>query len=346
MRIFSFLFIFILCLSCDSSRKTSDSQIVSVTGETMGTYYSVKIALNSNVSSIKTIQSSELKKDIEIQLAKINQIFSTYLKNSEISQLNTLDNSKELKLSKQMLELLIVAKQIHSQSEGAFDPTIAPVVNRWGFGPLKNQNKPTPEEIATLMRSVGMDKFIINKNTIRKKTTATQLDFSAIAKGHAVDLLTNYLKNQKGFQNVLVEIGGEVRAIGSKQNQKWAIGIEKPTESLGGGIQKIIPLKNQSVATSGSYRNYIKYGDQIFSHTIDPQSGFPVSHKLISVTVIAPKCAIADAWATALMVMGPEKGLKFADKEGLLAYFLIKTDEGIKHRVSSAFTKYLDTVQD
>ena len=141
-----------------------------------------------------------------------------------------------------------------------------------------------------------------------------------------------------GFKSFLVEIGGEVRGQGLKPDgSKWRIGIEKPSEELGQAIQKIIDLENMSIATSGGYRNYLKYGDKIFSHTINPKTGRPVDHKLVSVSVLNPSCAVADAWATAFMVLGAEKGLDIANRLGLKAYFLVKTDKGFKELQSSKF---------
>lgn len=337
MRYFNLLLLSVLVFSCDFNKKKKnvfESHIVTISGQTMGTYYSIKL-------SEKKVDQAKVKADIDEKLELINQVFSTYIPTSEISKINQMDNKSQMTVSKQMQEVLEISRDIYFKSSGAFNPTVAPVVNRWGFGPIKEQGRPTEEEIKRLMINVGMKHFELRDNVLTKKTPHVQIDLSAIAKGYAVDTIFEYLKKEKGYRNVLVEIGGEVRGYGLKNKTTWAIGIEKPSEKLGSGIQKIVPLLNKSMATSGSYRNFLKYGDEVFSHTIDPETGFPVKHKLISVTVIDPKCVIADAWATALMVMGPEKGLKHANKEGLMAYFLVKTGKGIEEKATEAFTMYL-----
>ncbi len=158
------------------------------------------------------------------------------------------------------------------------------------------------------MSSIGIDNISIQGNQLSKRSAKIYLDFSSIAKGQGVDDVGLVLES-RGFKNYLVEIGGEVRARGKKPDGSlWAIGIEKPSENLGQTIQKVVNLNNQSIATSGSYRNYLKYGNDVFSHTISPKTGRPIQHELVSVSVIAENCAKADGWATALMAMGPKKG--------------------------------------
>lgn len=331
------ILVFFISGSCQKNTEQKsfvNTPIVHITGETMGTYYSVKI--NS-----KNIDKVKIKKLIEQKLKKINDIFSTYIPQSEISRINKLEAGVEFQVSEQMKNVLEVSEDLFKKSDGAFDPTVAPIVNRWGFGPVKKQGRPTDSQISTIMQSIGMNKYNLLNNKLVKQISELEIDLSAIAKGHGVDTIIDLLKSH-GYKNILVEIGGEVRALGKKNQTTWAIGIEKPTALLGGGIQKIVPLINKSIATSGSYRNYQKYGDEVFSHTIDPKSGYPVKHKLISVSVIASKCLIADGWATALMVLGPEKGLKYANKEGLLAYFLVKTDKGIHEIMTNPFSSYLE----
>lgn len=334
MRILSILLFITLSLSCDGSKKKFESKNSGFSGKIFGTYYNITI----NEPNINT---EKLKAEVDLLLNSINKTFSTYIKDSELSKLNQAKANINVKLSNDMEKVLILSKKMFFETNGAFDPTVGPVVNRWGFGPDKDKNQPTKEEIKKLMINVGVKHFTLDKGYLSKKNSNLYIDLSAIAKGFAVDKVTDFLRKDKGFRNVLVEIGGEVRAHGNKGNRVWAIGIETPSGQLAAGIQKVVPLLNRSVATSGSYRNYLKYGDKVFSHTINPQTGMPVDHKLVSVTVIHPKCTEADAYATALMVMGPKKGLEYAQKKGLLAYFLVKTDNGFDEISSKAFVSYM-----
>jgi thiamine biosynthesis lipoprotein len=325
-------------LGCDSSKKKFKPKVVSITGKTMGTYYSVKIdEINVNKEKIKS--------EIDALLQSLNSTFSTYIPTSELSKINQQKENVKMKLSVDMDTVLTLSKKMFFETEGAFDPTVGPVVNRWGFGPNKDQTRPTEQEIKQLMANVGVKHFNIKEGYLVKKSPKVYIDLSAVAKGYAVDKVTQFLRVDKGYRNVLVEIGGEVRAHGNKGDSVWAIGVETPSGQLAAGIQKVIPLLNRSIATSGSYRNYLKYGDKVFSHTIDPQTGMPVNHKLVSVTVIHKNCADADAFATALMVMGPKKGLEFAKKKGLLAYFLVKSDTGFNEISTKAFNVYMSAFE-
>jgi FAD:protein FMN transferase len=324
-------FLFVACTQKSESAKS----VFTIQGETMGTYYVIK--LNEN-----NVDTNRLQQDVEQKLKEFNQIFSTYIPTSEISELNKLKSGLKTTLSQDLNYLLEQSILIHHESGGAFDPTVGPLVNRWGFGPDKNQNKPTPREIQKLKAKVGLKLIHLRDNVYTKNIDDLYLDLSAIAKGYAVDKLLHYLKDEKGYQNILVEIGGEVRGQGRKGDAHWMIGIERPSEKLGGELQLVVPLLNRSIATSGSYRNYLKYGDEVFNHTIDPSTGMPVTHKLVSASVIHEDCATADAWATAFMVMGAEKALDIANRKRLMVYLLVKTDEGLKEFKSIAFEQYLN----
>jgi len=326
MKFISSIFILLTLFSCLSEKE----KIVHITGKTMGTYYSVKV-VSSN------IVVEDLKTQIDGLLKEINNVFSTYIEDSELSKLNKNQSLNSIKITPVLAEVLTLSKSIFKKSDGAFDVTIGPLVNMWGFGPDKIRKRPTDEDIKTKLTAVGSDKFKVSKDTIVKLAANLYIDLSAIAKGQAVDDLALTLAN-RGFKSFLVEIGGEVRAQGQKPDgSKWRVGIEKPSKQLGQAIQKIVALDSMSIATSGGYRNYLKYGDEIFSHTINPKTGKPVDHKLVSVSVLDPSCAAADAWATAFMVLGAEKGLDIANRLGLKAYFLVKTDKGFKEVQSSLF---------
>ena len=333
-----FILLSLILISCEQKKKTFTESIFTITGKTMGTYYSIKI-------DEENVDKEMIKKEIDELLKSINNTFSTYLKTSELSVINSMPKGVQIKLSSDMNIVLTMAKKLFYETDGAFDPTVGPVVNRWGFGPDKDLEKPTADEIKKLMVNVGVKHFTLKDGYLVKKTPNVYIDLSAIAKGYAVDKIAKFLKKEKGHRNILVEIGGEIRGYGHKNKSVWAIGIETPSGQLAAGIQKVIPLLNRSVATSGSYRNYLKYGDKVFGHTINPKTGMPVEHKLVSVTVIDSSCIKADAYATSLMVMGPEKGLKFAEKKGLLAYFLIKMTIGFDEVSTKAFTTYMSAFE-
>ena len=321
------LLILILTISC-----SSEDQIYLFRGETMGTTYSVKIVASN-------IDKENIQIQIDELLKEVNLVFSTYIENSELSKINKHQKNSSIQITPVMRDLLLLSKKIYIESNGFYDPTVGPLVNLWGFGPSGKRNKPSKKEVQSALRNVGLDKVSVSENSLSKKKSEIYLDFSSIAKGQGVDDVGLVLES-RGFKNYLVEIGGEVRARGKKPDGSfWSIGIEKPSQGTGESIQKVIQLKDQSIATSGSYRNYLKYGDVTFSHTINPKTGYPVSHKLVSVSVIHKSCANADAWATALMALGPDKGLVIASALGLNAYFLVKEGQAFKEVSSENWLK-------
>lgn len=308
-------------------------KLIEVNGNTMGTYYRVKLFTSDDPSKLK----NEIDKFLEL----FNNIFSNYIKNSEISELN---NSKfdKIKMSDSLSKLMTVALEIGHKSRGHFDITVAPLVNAWGFGPDGKRKKPTDLEINNLLKNIGTHKLKIENNRLLRESNEIKLDLSAIAKGFGVDELVKFLE-YRGHLNLLVEIGGEVRTRGYKEDkQLWRIGIEGPNESLGQEIVKVVPLENMSMATSGSYRNFIKYGDEVFSHTIDTKTGRPITHKTLSISVLHEYCADADAWATALMSMGDESAFTFANQNDIMAYIQVKTESSVKILVTDSFKKYIN----
>jgi thiamine biosynthesis lipoprotein len=315
-------FLFISCVQSD--------KVYVFNGKTMGTYYSVKIVASDIDKENTQLQIDELLKEV-------NQVFSTYINNSEVSKINAHRSPKPISITPVMEQLLKLSKEIYEKSDRFFDPTVGPLVNLWGFGPDGKRYKPRKEEIENALRYVGLDKISILNGQVTKRESDIYLDFSSIAKGQGVDDLGLVLES-RGFTSYLIEIGGEIRARGKKPDGNlWSIGIEKPSKERGQSVQKVLKLKNESIATSGSYRNYLKYGESIFSHTISPKTGYPIKHKLLSVSVIDKNCANADAWATALMSLGPEKGLDKANRLGLKAYFLVKDGSKFKEILSDSF---------
>jgi thiamine biosynthesis lipoprotein len=230
-----------------------------------------------------------------------------------------------------LLTLLKHSKWIHKQSGGTFDPTIAPVVNLWGFGPVGKTRStiPTDKQIGEALSLTGMNKVeLLHKGLVRKKLPTLQLDFSGSAKGEIIDQICTLLQGWN-FNNFLVEIGGEVRAYGKGRNGKgWIIGLEDGSGESGSMVS--VPLRNYAVATSGTYQLNKPNPDanQSASHLLDPRTGRPVDHELIAVNAFAPTARDADAWATALMILGPEEGMKMAEKMDMVARFcLLKDDE-------------------
>ena len=302
----------------------------------MGTSYQVKIA------SGNTAIPKSLSEQINKRLESLDNTFSTYKKISELMVFNQTEINQSKAISDDMQWVMKLATEICDLTGGAFDPTVGPLVNLWGFGPKYTGDEiPEPEEINRYLSSMGLNHLSLSQDakTATRKTDI-QLDFSAIAKGYAVDAVAELLASI-GIENYLVEVGGELRASGKKQNgDLWRIAIEKPSLTQG-GIQQVVDLKNVAVATSGDYRNYFEKNGKRYSHTIDPRTGYPVDHKLASVTVIAATAARADALATAMMVLGPEQTLLFAEQHSIPVYILVKQSEGFEVKYSQAFHDYL-----
>ena len=295
------------------------NQEFSITGFTMGNItYNVKY-----ISSKKLVNKTE----IDSILIKFNQTFSTYIPTSEISTIN--NSSGTIEISPEFYFLLKESKMIYDKTNGYFDPTIGPIVNAWGFGPDKVEYLPDNREIRKIMNYVGLDKIKFDSLSLNKQYRESYIDFSAIAKGYAVDIITRYLDN-KNLSNYFVEIGGEVRASGKNISDKyWLVGVEDPKFSLSSDIFATVSLNNLSLATSGNYRNFYNLKDSLVYHTIDPKSGYPSRSNMLSASVFAKSCFIADAYATSFMVLGFEKSKKIVTStDGLDALVIYINDEG------------------
>ena len=318
--ILGFLFLLISC------SRSYNSYVIS--GNTMGTTYSVKLVFkHTNHDNIR------IKNSIDSILFNLNQQMSTYIKESEISLFNENLSTEPQKISDDFFYVLEQGKIINQKSSGMFDYTIFPIMDLWGFGPLANKKKkiPNKKEVENILRYVGTDKIQLNHPYIKKLHPKIQLDLNAIAKGYAVDKVHDWLV-LKGFSNIYVEIGGEVRCSGvNASNSQWLIGIDTPVENSLPG-QKLFSktiLNNQSMATSGNYRNLRSQNGKIINHTIDPISGFPLETNVVSVSVKADKCLTADAWATALMVLSYEEGMKKIEEEKMIeALWIILGEDG------------------
>lgn len=321
----------LLFTACD--RQAVDHRLTRLDGMTMGTGYLVKIT-----DLPADIKPGELQTALDALLLEINRSMSTYDKDSELSRINQTRENKAITISPGLYTVLKEAVKISRLSGGAFDITVGPLVNLWGFGPeLHEDAVPASADIQRMLDRVGMDKIVLDESpgspTLRKLHPEVYLDLSAIAKGYGVDRLAEYLESLN-IQNYMVDIGGEIRLKGvNPQEKPWHIAIEKPSPETRSAF-KIITPGNLAVATSGDYRNYFEQGGKRYSHTIDPRNGWPIDHTLASVTVLAGNCMHADAMATALMVLGPEQGYALAMKEKLPAMFIVKSATGFESRVT------------
>ncbi len=286
-----------------------------------------------------TIKSDELKIQIKQLLDRLNGQMSTYQQDSELSKINQNQTGEWIDVSDALYEVLKQAKLISELSQGAFDITVGPLVNLWGFGPsAMSYTAPANEKIKQQLLNTGYQNLIYNdeKHQVKKKLPLLYLDLSAIAKGYAVDRV-GMLLEAKGIENYMVEIGGELRLKGFNiQNKPWRIAVEKPTVNKR-VIEKVLPLSNIALATSGDYRNFFEQNGIRFSHTIDPHTGKPITHKLASVTILSDTTMKADALATAFMVLGEDKGYQLAEKENIAALFIIKTKEDFKEKATDSF---------
>ncbi len=318
------------------SENKQNSEIVSFSGVTMGTTFTVKWV------GVDDARVAAIHEEVTSELADVNQAMSTYIAGSELSLLNQLPAKSEVELSDSLFFVLSLAQNISRKTAGAFDVTVGPLVNLWGFGPDGRVIKaPAESDVVHLQQQTGFEKLVLNSAAQKAlKKTALYVDLSAIAKGYGVDVLAKVMEKHN-IHNYLVEIGGELRAKGHKpNNQDWKIAIESPVNGER-KVQKILSISDTGIATSGDYRNYFEEGGVRYSHTINPKTGKPITHKLASVTVLMPTCAEADAMATAFMVMGGERAYEFAVKHNIDAFFIVKSNQDFIEKMTPGFDKRL-----
>jgi len=299
--------------------KRRDSKFSSIFGFAQGTIYHIIFKNKSEISSQK------LKNNIENILKDIDMSLSIYKESSIVSKIN---RNEDVTPDTYFIEVFKKSKEIYVLTGGAFDVTVGSMVNAWGFGP-EDRNRISEIKQDSFREFAGMRKIDLVNGKIIKDEPWIQLDFNAIAKGYAVDVLSLYMDEQK-IDSYLVEIGGEVRTRGSKSGSYWRIGIDKPVDNNiipGNNTQTVIRIKNKSLATSGNYRKFYNKNGIKYSHTIDPRTGCPVSTSLLSTTVIGDNCASADAIATACMVMDKDKAITFLRNNPQFEAFLIVLDE-------------------
>ena len=271
---------------------------------------------------------SDLTDGIKAELQKVDMSLAPFNEKSVITAVN---QNKDVILDEMFLDVFNRAMSVSKETDGAFDITVAPLVNAWGFG-FKNGTQPTPHQVDSLRQIVGYEKVALVGGKIQKKDPRIMLDCSAIAKGYGSDVVARFLRS-RGVTNFMVEIGGEIVTSGvNSQRLPWKIGVTKPTDdslSVSGEIQTILNVTDKAMATSGNYRNFYYKGGKKFAHTIDPKTGYPVQHSILSATVLADDCATADAYATSFMVMGLEKARKVLERHPeLMAYFIYNDERG------------------
>lgn len=306
----------------------------------MGTRYNITV-----VSPGKEVDRTQLKTRVEMALTRVNQQMSTYIDDSELSRINHSEAQAWVPVSASLLGLIKRASDFNAKTQGAFDVTVGPLVNLWGFGPEeKTDLVPGEAEIAERIKLVGLNNIILRDEppAVRKRQDDTYIDLSAIAKGYGVDQVAQVLA-EAGLERYLVEIGGELSAKGTNaQGKPWQVAVERP--SIGSGkIELVVSLQDQGMATSGDYRNFFEAEGKHYSHTIDPRTGRPVTHDLHAVTVLAPATADADALATALLVMGPKDGSAYAEREKLAALFISGTPGAYTEDMTQQFTAHVST---
>ena len=321
-----------------SSCTKPEPQLLKIQGQTMGTYYQVTYALSSEQSENKTLSIDVLQKVIDQQLELVNDQMSTYRSNSELSRFN--QSNASLEVSNATIKVVKKALEIYQQSNGAFDVTVGPLVNLWGFGPDKRPDKvPDADLINKTKLRIGSEFLSVEGNKLVKTKPDLYVDLSSIAKGYGVDVIADLL-TEKGITNFLVDIGGELSAHGTKLKQEpWTLAIERP--SLGQNVERLLHIGDNAIATSGDYRNYFESNGIRYSHTIDPSTGRPITHKLVSVTVIDKSSMVADGLATAITVLGPENGLKLATKLKQPVFLLTKDGDGFIESYTPQFKKFL-----
>jgi thiamine biosynthesis lipoprotein len=320
------------CGELSGTLPQASDQLFEISGRTMGTTYSVKLVASETVAE-------QLRTAVDNRLVEINKLMSTYDPESELSRFNASGSTDIFRISDETAKVVSAALQLADDSGGAFDPTVGPLVDLWGFGPAeKRKRPPTDDELAAAKNLVGYKKILLDAAApaVSTSTKGVRLDLSAIAKGYGVDAVAE-LVEAAGVSSYMVEIGGEVRMLGTKPgNKPWQLGIEKPDET-GRSVAQVLKLTGGAVATSGDYRNFFEYEGQRYSHTIDPSSGRPVTHALATASVYASDCMSADGIATTLLVLGPQSGYDWAEKRGIAALLIERLDNRLRWHATTAW---------
>lgn len=298
-----------------------------LTGRTMGTTYRIKIIapINGDLDAVH--------RQITSRLEQLNQSMSTYREDSEISRFNKMTSTGQpFAVSADFLKVMLAAEAIYELTRGAWDGTVHPLVDLWGFGrsgPIREV--PPADAIKRAMENVGFKHINVSaEGFLTKHRSGVTVNLASIAKGYGVDMVARVIASA-GYQNYLVEIGGEVFASGRRPDgQVWRVGVNLPLKNATATqVYKALTLENRAMATSGDYRNFVQIGDRTYSHVLDPRTGYPVTNPVVSVSVIAPDCTLADGLATALMVLGPTQGLALLDRlENVEGLIIVRRPDG------------------
>lgn len=324
-------------MGCSENDRPLESP-VRFEGDIFGTFYQVTIT-----DPLTQGEARALEEGFLAELESVDHAMSTYRDDSELIAFNESPLEEWQPLSNELIEVLAISQSVAEASRGAFDITIGDVVNLWSFGPgARPEEVPTNEALAEQLAAVGFDAVEVDTQQMQaRRTRDVFVDLSAVAKGHGTDRVAAYL-DQQGIEHYLVNLGGDLIAKGLRDEEEqtpWRIGIEVPEDGQP-RAQHIIPLESMSVATSGDYRNYFEVEGERFSHTIDPRTGRPVTHQLASVSVFHPSNAWADAWATALLVVGEESAMQMAVENNLKVLLLIRNGEEWQSLASPEFVNY------
>ncbi len=336
--------LFVLAFLAACSEPAPDT--IRLSGATMGTRYHVTWLGDDSgdlVGGNAQPTPEAVHQGIESVLSEVNASMSTWIETSEISRFNRSEAGVWFSISQPFADVFAMSRLVSEASGGAYDVTVAPLVNLWGFGPEMSEELPSDEAVDEALKQVGQARLQFDPaQPALRKPGPLSLDFSSIAKGYGVDSIADWLESQ-GIQRYLVEIGGEIRVAGdSPRGEPWRIAIEKPaphtTLSADRPVQETLVLTDAALATSGDYRNYFEVDGVRYSHTLDPRTGAPVRHELVSVTVIHPSATMADAWATALTVLGPDEAMAVAEREQLAVYLVIREGDNYRSQTTAAMS--------
>lgn len=339
----------------------SSTDLVGFEGKIMGTSYSIKLGSllempgksdqpGDRLALLSDQQLNRISHRVHTTLQDIDRRMSTWRNTSELSLFNNSTDKEWHKVSSTTLGVIDNSLQIRDLSDGAFDVSVGPLVDLWGFGASENYalsasgfSKPSVKAVAECKQYVGYNTIEVDhsQGVIRKAIPQAQLDLSGIAKGFAVDKVAECLDSH-GLDHYLIEVGGELRSKGYRsKNREWKVAIEKP-DSARRDVMRALNLKNRAIATSGDYRNFYLHGSERYSHSIDPRKGYPVNHELVSVSVIAETTMLADALSTALIIMGPDAAHAFAEQHKVAVHFILKSATGkLDEQYSSSFTDFI-----
>ncbi|MCC5878395.1 MAG: FAD:protein FMN transferase [Idiomarina sp.] len=326
-----FVLPFLLILLLSACSQPAEPQ--TIRGNIFGTFFEVSIGAQHSDADLAEIEDGVLA-----VLDEVDRQMSTYRDDSVLNQVNQAALDTAVNVEQELFFVLQRSEEMASTSGGAFDHTVGSLVNLWGFGPDgRIESRPSEQELQRRLDEVGYHFVILDSEAQTvTRTSDVFIDLSGIAKGYGVDAVSDYLSTQ-GIDNHLVNIGGDIYAMGMRtEDMRWRIGIEAPADDRQ-VIQHILPIQNIAMVSSGDYRNYFEHEGVRYSHTIDPTTGEPISHRLAAVTVLADNATDADGWATAIMVLGPERGLAFANQHNIPALLVYREGEGYESLMSQRF---------